>query len=103
LHAGASGGEFLRSERARVCGRGFGFQVEALGERLGVTGVDEPLVAEHGLRIAGEHVAPEGDAGGQQLFRRDDAIHQAPGLGLLGRDVVARERELLGAEDADQA
>ena len=59
--------------------------------------VDHPLVAAQRSRLAGEHVARERAAGRQQLGRRDHAVHQPPALGLLGAQVVAGERELLGA------
>ena len=80
-----------------------GFDAHPVGERGGEALVDDALVRAHHLGHARPHVLRQGAARRQQLGGRHDAIHQAPRRRLLGREVVAGERQLLGAVDADRA
>src|SRR5262249_1527801 len=83
--------------------------VHALGQALGLERLvhapgerapDEALGQRRG-RAAGEATGPTGDEG-VELARRHHAVHETELGGLLRRDDVGEERQLLRAVHADQ-
>ena len=78
------------------------FQRHCLTQRQVKTVIKQALVCPHGRRIAALDVARQLKAGRQQRLGRHNTVDQPPRAGLLRTEIIAGQRQLLGAVDANE-